>query len=762
MMAHQVAAKAARDTLFLDQFPATDLPKMVAAAAILSVILGLGSARLLVRFGPSRILPATLALSVALHLSEASLLILYRGPVVVFTYLHIVVTSGIALSVFWSLINESFSPGEAKRNFGKITAAGTAGGVFGGLAAERVASWVSVDSLLYLLAAFHAIAFVVIFVLRARPEMVPIRAQEGSTEQANLIGTAREAIRRAPFLGSLALLIILTTISSGIVDYLFRSGAASTFGSGPSLARFFAFFYTGIQLAAFLLQTVATPTALRSLGLGRTVSTLPVTLAISGAAAFFMPVFALFSVSRIGDAILRGSLFRAGYELFFTPIPSQQKRAVKTVIDVVCDRFGDAVGAGTIQLFLLLGAQAAVQPLLVVVIGFSLLCAWIAARMDSAYLAALEHGLLHRADQLRQEPGEDTSSVSVFLKSMPQYDALQSEFQTTSVGINALQATPRPKRSPRTVQTESSSTSEPLPQSSAPAHPGPIPGTTDGALRRLQILRSQDAQRVRMALGKDAPLEPLAVAQVIQLLASDEVKREAHRYLERHAKKITGQLTDALRDPEQDATVRRRIPRILRSVPSQSVVEGLQEALTDPRFEVRFQISRALESLHRTKPGLHFNHDLLMRAVERELSSSGNIWDGRRILEAREEAHEPHDHDPYQFLDEVLRDRTNQALEHVFSLLSVMLPREPLKVAFRALHNEDRVLRGLGMEYLETALPAQTYGLFQSVLNVSSEQAARHPDDVMRDLLASQQSVVIRLEDLRRLSDPKDTGETGE
>jgi hypothetical protein len=56
-------------------------------------------------------------------------------------------------------------------------------------------------------------------------------------------------------------------------------------------------------------------------------------------------------------------------------------------------------------------------------------------------------------------------------------------------------------------------------------------------------------------------------------------------------------------------------------------------------------------------------------------------------------------------------------MEHVFSLLAIVLPREPLKVAFRSLSSEDRVLRGLGFEYLETALPDRTFHLFRTVLD---------------------------------------------
>src|SRR5262249_20107133 len=42
MVAHQVAGKAVRDGLFLSRFAPSDLPKVVAAAALAAVLLGLG------------------------------------------------------------------------------------------------------------------------------------------------------------------------------------------------------------------------------------------------------------------------------------------------------------------------------------------------------------------------------------------------------------------------------------------------------------------------------------------------------------------------------------------------------------------------------------------------------------------------------------------------------------------------------------------------------------------------------------------------
>ena len=52
-----------------------------------------------------------------------------------------------------------------------------------------------------------------------------------------------------------------------------------------------------------------------------------------------------------------------------------------------------------------------------------------------------------------------------------------------------------------------------------------------------------------------------------------------------------------------------------------------------------------------------------------------------------------------------MKGRTSQGLPHVFTLLSLVLPAEPLQVAFRGLHADDDNLRGTALEYLDGVLP---------------------------------------------------------
>jgi hypothetical protein len=655
IMAHQVAGKAVRDGLFLSQFSPTSLPSIMGAAALFSVLLGLLFARRMSRLGPERIVPAAFAIGGVLHWVEFGLLrspgIVARGITVTLIYLHLVGLGAILLSGFWSIASEAFDPRAAKRFFGKITGAGTAGGILGGLAAERVASMRGVDHLLLLLGLLHVATWLL---LRRLPA-----TKTTAVESGPMWATARETFRKSPFLGNLAVLVLLGTVSAALIDYWFKSGAAALYGRGPQLIRYFAIFYTTTQILTFLTQTFVTPWALRRQGLGRTTQWHPAAVGLGVAASMALPAGVMAPVTRALELIFRGSFLRSSYELFFTPTPPREKRAVKTFIDVACDRMGDALGAGLLQALLLFGPSQVAMPILGLTALLAAVSLWLTRRMDAAYSRALEHGLTSRAVILDNGEVADPETLALILRPAT---AFPGRGATTQV-------------------------------------PPPVVAAEDPVSARIADLRSGSAERIKKALAPDQPYDAALVPFAIRLLAWNPALDWARAFLLRHAHRAIGQLADALLDPEQDFAVRRRIPQILAYTSSQRAVDGLVEALNDPRFEIRFHCSRAIEFLHRMAEGLRFDRAAIEAAVESELQSSRAIWDGRKLLDRAETSDSQ-----YWYLDSVVRERADKSLEYLFSLLAVKLPAEPLKAAFRGLHGEDRMLRGLALEFLELHL----------------------------------------------------------
>src|SRR6185436_3437121 len=129
-------------------------------------------------------------------------------------------------------------------------------------------------------------------------------------------------LRDTPYLRHLAWLVACAGVSSSLLDYAFAARAAS-FASGRSLMAFFAISYMSIALVGFLVQLLVTRISLEKLGVGGTVTTLPIAVVAVGIAAFVLPGLVTVVALRATEAVFQNSLFRSGYELLYTPIPPE-------------------------------------------------------------------------------------------------------------------------------------------------------------------------------------------------------------------------------------------------------------------------------------------------------------------------------------------------------------------------------------------------------------------------------------------------------
>ena len=705
-IAFQVAGRAGREAAFLTAFDVTDLPRMVAAAAAVTLLSAFFATRALARWGPGRFVPALFAASAVLLVAEFAL----AGPmprfVAVFYYLHFSAAGALLVSSFWSLINERFDPRTAKRAIGRIGAAGTAGGAAGGLVAAGLAA-AHRPLLLYLaLAAIHlGCALLSLRLGRGAPQRDAARQPA-----ADPLGT----MRGSPYLRTLAAIVLLATIGEGLFDYVFKAAARDTWGSGEALLRAFAVFYTWTNLLGAAVAALFGRLALERLGLSRTVGLLPWTVTVTGAAALALPGLATALLAKGSESVARNSLYRSGYELLFTPLPPHEKRAVKALLDVGVVRLGDIMAAGLVQLAIVVSALFAPTLMLALAIAAGAAGIVLSIRIHSGYVATLERNLLGHAIHLEMGDVEDATTRFTMVR--------------TAASLSAA---------PRTSGAAPADSAEPAP---APAR--------DPVVSRLAELRSRDQARVVAAL-RSGPLEAEHVAAAIGLLAWDEVSGAAAAALGEVAARHTGQLVDALLDPGADFAVRRRVAAPLARARSQRALDGLLAGLHDKRFEVRYRCGRALVRLYAEAPQLVVPADLVYGAVVREAEVDRRVWESHRLLEAV-------DDDPMS-LGGALRERASRSLEHVFTVLSLVLPRQPLQVAYRGLYTTDPVLRGTALEYLEIALPERVRQRLWPFLDDSPSRKRRERPEaqVMADLLSSGASIASNLAALDRDSAPR-------
>jgi MFS family permease len=704
-MAHQVAGKASRDAIFLSHFKTADLPAMVTAAAIAGVAASVAGSRLLVRLGPHRVAPVSFALSGALQFGEWLLLGHWARIAACAIYLHVVAFGAVLISGFWSLMNESFEPRSAKELFGRIGGMGTLGGLCGGLLAERVAAWFGAADVVLVLATLHLVCAGLLWRVVQVPD-VPNLRPHGRPRETRLV----DAVQRYPFLLTLTGLVLAASSGTAMLDFVFKAQAVHTIRSGAPLLRFFGLYYTGTSLLTFLLQTFAARVSVKHAGLAVTAGTLPAAISLGSFAGILFPGFPALSAIRGVEILMRGSLYRSAYELFYMAVAPADKRAVKSLIDVGADRAGDAVGSAGVSLMLALSPRH-YGPILALASGISMIALLFVARLRRGYLHALEKSLVERAIELDPSLAEDSATHSVLMRSI--------EMPLPLVPLEA----------PRT------STPQRLPAG-------------DTFLRRASALRSGDAARAVQAAGELGPNDWALAPLAIDLLAWDETMPAARTALERMGPTITGMLIDVLLDPQRDFVVRRRLPRVLAYLPSTRTVEGLFAALEDQRFEVRFYAGRALYLLLKDHPDLTVASAKVWAAINRELSLQRPVWDSHRLLDRRGSQEKE------WFFDEQLLDRADRNLEHLFTLLALSLPVDAVRIAFRALHTDDGQLKGTAFEYLESATPADTWRLLLPLLEADAASRSRPAvaDRALENLLASKARVIesLKLEPLER------------
>ena len=165
-----------RDTLFLTWFPVTSLPFFVGVSAILAVPTVEAASRLLVRFDSARVVPTALALSGVLFITEWLLLDEQPRAVAILLYMHSSVLTAIAISMFWSLLNEHVDPHSAKPLMAHVAAAAAFGGLAGGVGAERIAAVMPEGALLLALGLGGGVCMIgAVIVGRAAPARQNVR-----------------------------------------------------------------------------------------------------------------------------------------------------------------------------------------------------------------------------------------------------------------------------------------------------------------------------------------------------------------------------------------------------------------------------------------------------------------------------------------------------------------------------------------------------------------------------------------------------------
>lgn len=402
LLAANNVIKIVRDSLFLSRFPITQLPYVYLMTALLAGAAISIYSRYTSRLSLSQIILGSHAFIISNVIVFWFLIAFYDlGWILYAFYIWSGIVGLVVVAQFWTLANDMFTPRDGKRLFGILTAAGTLGGLIGGLGANGAVNFLfGTRHLLWLIVVLFAGAFgVVWFAVRERERVVGATHREGAavTEiQARDANGVVGTLRGSGYLQTIAALIFVSVIVSTLIDYQFKAAAKETYSSTDALAGFFGSYYAWLSGVTLVAQVWLTGRLLVGLGLTSSLLLLPLTLLAGSIGLLVWPGLSAATGTRLAEASLRTSVHRSGIEILYLPIPDFIKKRIKVFLDVTVERLGDGMAAFFILFytFFLGGSEIA----LLSYFSIGLILIWIAVVfiVQGGYMEALRKSLAHR------------------------------------------------------------------------------------------------------------------------------------------------------------------------------------------------------------------------------------------------------------------------------------------------------------------------------------------------------------------------------
>ena len=388
-MASSVASKAARDALFLDRYRAIDLPYVDIAIAGLvglaaSFYIWVGHRTNLRNLQVGSLV--FFALNALFFWIWAAIKTYESSALFVIIYVWVGVFSVLAPSQVWTLANYVLTTREAKRSFGFIGSGAILGWIVGGLALRAGVSRFGTENMLAFVAlALFTCAGIVMMIWRDRPSYVGNDTPaSGNEKQSFPLYRSMQLIRESPYLRSIAALILIAALTTTIAGWQFKAIAKAAVPNTDELAIFFGTFSMIAGFMSLLLQLLLTGRVLRTIGVGSALFIVPTAMLMGSVGVLILGTLVAAATLKASDQVLRYSIDKATVELLYLPVPAAHTFRVKSFIDTVVYRIGDAAGGAMVLLF---AAVLGWSPVQMSVVGILFVGAW----MVAAYVARRQY-----------------------------------------------------------------------------------------------------------------------------------------------------------------------------------------------------------------------------------------------------------------------------------------------------------------------------------------------------------------------------------
>ena len=295
------------------------------------------------------------------------------------------------VSVFWGFTSDNFTSEQSKRLYGFISVGGTVGAMAGSLITALLAKKTGIVPLVLLSALMLELTVHCVRVFPASFR-TDTRVREAAHEPIG--GDAWSAFRhvvRSPYLLMICLFMLLFTIGSTLLYFQQAVLVKQEFHDRNSQTAFLARIDFTVQSLTVLAQLFLTGRIIKWLGVGVTLSILPLMSIIGFSAMGIWPVLAVFVAFNVLRRAGNYGFSSPGREVLFTVVSAEDKYKAKNLIDTGVYRTGDQIGAWTSAFITKAGLGIAA-------------ISWIAAPMSAVWLlVALWLGRRHSKMQAAEK-----------------------------------------------------------------------------------------------------------------------------------------------------------------------------------------------------------------------------------------------------------------------------------------------------------------------------------------------------------------------
>jgi ATP/ADP translocase len=348
IVAAYMMVKAVRDAVFLAKF---SLEAKALVSIGLALCAGLGTA-LITRLCHGRtrlrvIFLTNVAVAVSLIALWLALVVHMPGSAAAL-YIWSSFFGLVIIANFWLLANELYDARAAKRLFALLGAGAIVGGIVGGLVTHALAEVIGAINLLPVIGGGLLVSAFLAWGAASGAGLAPSAAGAGG-ERPPPFAEGFRLLRRHHYLRLVAVLLLLSTLATTLIDYQIQGVVRAHFGADrDAMAAFFGWITSLLSAASLVVQLLVTARFIKRFGVTPALFVLPLTIflgagAIALHAALAIPALFVATTAKIGDGGVRFSLDKAAMELLYMPVPSQVKGQAKPVIDTFVDRLGTAV-----------------------------------------------------------------------------------------------------------------------------------------------------------------------------------------------------------------------------------------------------------------------------------------------------------------------------------------------------------------------------------------------------------------------------------